>query len=296
MKAIREAPKTADRLLLLPGGFLLLILLAYRFEKPLFLGEPLELASWDWATLFLLEALFVVALESALLLVRPPGPSPWIRIWMGIAIAVHVMLLAATVVEHQFFVSTGARLTPSVLLYAIQNLGHLLGVVSSAANGHFYLRAVLAVLSLLLSWGLSRRTRQTKSFGFYRWKALGAFGLAALSLSAFPRVATSSVPFSSAEKGWAHPTCLSASPASPRPSLHISSDHSVQPLAAMNRVCPLAALTLRSPSAAASLRDFEIRPGACPPWYRALFPARIRSPWLILFSYRSTAASILRAP
>ena len=180
------------------GGFLLLILAAFRVEKLLHLKAPLDLSLWAWLNLLLPEALFVVAVESALLLMKPSASGRRQRIWMRIVFVVHVLFLAAAVVEHQFFVSTGSRLQLYVLVYAIQNAGQLLGLVGGAADGQFFLRAALAVLALLLSWRLIRRHSPPTVGKSVRTKALGVFGVAVVSLGLLPRTATSVTPFASA--------------------------------------------------------------------------------------------------
>ena len=183
---IEEAPPSAPTEVIGPrrarhsaiayGVPLALTLLAFRIEKVLSLDPGVS--TLDWVKLLAPELGFVLLLES---------------IWVGVSallgprrdrllrtgfLVLHLLLYAALLVEHQFFLETGAILRLGVFVYTLRNISDVHGVVSTGANTTFLVRAALVLLSMALAWRLDPGAHWTRRRAGLSRRLLGPGGAA----------------------------------------------------------------------------------------------------------------------
>ena len=181
---------------IIAGVLLLITLWAFRLEKVLVLRA--DLGASGWARALLTEAAFVIAMECPFLLLLPRRRGLLDRVWICAVFAVNVLAFFLAVTEHQFFLFTGGQLRLRVALYAIEQLGNVGGVVGSAFNEEFVIRASLAVLCLVLAALLSRKRLVSFRFRFPRRTALVAVCGCVVFLAALPDPTERRTPFTSA--------------------------------------------------------------------------------------------------
>ncbi len=239
------------------GALLALAILAWRAEE--IAALRIETGALDLAQALLPELAAIVALECAWLVAGRLARMGE-RSWRVCVLASHALAQAFALAEHQFFLHTGTRLDPMLVLYAARHARWLLGLVGSGVDLALVPRLALASLCVGLGWAqLARHATATSTLG-------AALPAAALVLSLG---IVAAVPAPRGEAGVLGARAL-ASLASPHPRTDLESDAwlsaHVLPMYEPPRVA--AEPKRRRPNVVLLVLE-STRADAVPPWARA---------------------------
>jgi len=132
------------------GVLLLLTLFTFRLEKIIFVQPTLRVT--DLALAFLPEVGTVLLLE-ALLVIIILLPKPWgARMGRPMFHVFHGLVYIIAVVEHQFFMKTGAQIDISLVFYTAQHAQELSAVVRSGIDLSLMIRIIIALCCFLLGF------------------------------------------------------------------------------------------------------------------------------------------------
>ncbi len=141
------------------------------------------MSALDWLKLLAPELGLVLVIESIWVGASALFGPHRERLLRAGFLGLHLLLYAALLVEHQFFLETGAILRLGVFVYTLRNIADVHGVVSTGANTTFLIRAALVMLSIALGWRLDPRGHRANSEGLLpRFLAPGGAALGILIL------------------------------------------------------------------------------------------------------------------
>jgi arylsulfatase A-like enzyme len=145
------------------GALLALCLVAWRTEE--ILALRIATGALELAQALLPELAAVVALECVWLVAGALARMPE-RPWRAGVLVSHALAQAFVLAEHQFFLNTGTRLDPALVIYAVRHAGWLLGLVGSGVDLAFAPRLALAALCVGLGWAqMARHATATSTLG-----------------------------------------------------------------------------------------------------------------------------------
>lgn len=99
----------------------------------------------------------LLALEAVLLLA---SLLPFLRrreAWTGLVAFAHLVFLVFGVMDHRYFLATGTRMNADLVVYALRYASSMGGILEEGFDIQFIGPILLALISVLAAWALSRR-------------------------------------------------------------------------------------------------------------------------------------------